>query len=384
MVYRSPNQSSEEFNIFQESLQVIIGKIKDRKLHCIILTGDFNCRSRQWWPNDVDSQEGTALNEFVESNDLAQLIDQPANIEPRGISFVDLIITDQPNLFVGFGIHPSLDNCCHHQIIHGDVNLSVPSPPPYERKVWEYSKANINEIRTSLQKVDRESKFKNLTVVQMTKEFTIVVMKIIDRFIPNKMIKVHDKDPPWMTPEIKTAIKRKHRIYNKYVKRGRKPNEWEYVRLTRNETSKLFRDAKENYFACLGRKLSDPVGIKTYSITLNKTVNKKNTTNIPPLLENGLFVTNFQTKADIFNEFFVQQCSLNINDSTLSNPISRCSVYLKDIEIDPKKLLKIIRALDCNKAHGWDNLSISMIKICDAEVVKPLCLIFNQCLWCHN
>ena len=131
MVSRSPNQSSEEFNIFQESLQVIIGKIKDRKPHCIILTGDFNCRSRQWWPNDVDSQEGIALNEFVESNDLAQLIDQTTNIEPRGISCVDLIITDQPNLFVDFGIHPSLDNCCHHQIIHGEVNLSVRSPPPY-------------------------------------------------------------------------------------------------------------------------------------------------------------------------------------------------------------------------------------------------------------
>ena len=40
MVYRSPNQTSEEFNIFQENLQDIIGKIKDRKPHCIILTGD--------------------------------------------------------------------------------------------------------------------------------------------------------------------------------------------------------------------------------------------------------------------------------------------------------------------------------------------------------
>ena len=74
------------------------------------------------------------------------------------------------------------------------------------------------------------------------------------------------------------------------------------------------------------------MGIKTYWSTLNKIVNKKKT-------------TNFQTKADIFNDFFVQQCSLNINDSTLPNPISRCSVYLKDIEIDKKKLLKIIRAL---------------------------------------
>ena len=142
------------------------------------------------------------------------MIYQPTNIEPRGISCVDLKITDQSNLFVDFGIDSSLDNCCHHQIIHDEVNLSVPSPPPHKRKVWEYSKAK-NEIRTSLQKVDWESKFKNLTFDQMTKEFTIVVMEIIDRFIPNKTIKFHDKDPPWMTPEVKTAIKRKHRIYNK-------------------------------------------------------------------------------------------------------------------------------------------------------------------------
>ena len=93
-----------------------------------------------------------------------------------------------------------------------------------------------------------------------------------------------------------TAIKRKHRIYNKYVRRGRKPDEWEYVRLTRNEISKMITDAKENDLVSLGRKLSElSVGIKTYWSTLNKTVNKEMTINIPPLLENGLFVTNFQT-----------------------------------------------------------------------------------------
>ena len=209
VVYRSPNQTSEEFNIFQENLQDTIRRIKDTKPHCIILTGDFNCRSRQWWPDDIDSKESIALNEFVESNDLVQLIDQPTNIEPRGISCVDLIITDQLNLFVDFGIRSSLDNCCHHQIIHGEVNLSVPSPPSYKREVWEYSKANKSEIWTSLRKVDWESKF---TVDQMTKEFTMVVMEIIDRFIPNKLIKFDGKDPPWMTPEVKTAIKGKHRI----------------------------------------------------------------------------------------------------------------------------------------------------------------------------
>ena len=42
--------------------------------------------------------------------------------------------------------------------------------------------------------------------------------------------------------------------------------------------------------------------------------------------------------------------------------------------------MKIVRSLDPNKAHGWDSLSISMIKICDAEIVIPLCLIYEKCL----
>ena len=86
----------------------------------------------------------------------------------------------------------------------------------------------------------------------------------------------------------------------------------------------------------------------------------------------------FQTKTDIFNDFFVQQCSLN--NSALPDLLTKCYNSLDDIEIDPAKVLTIIRSLDPNKAHGCDNLSISMIKICDAAIVNPLCLIYKRCL----
>ena len=77
--------------------------------------------------------------------------------------------------------------------------------------------------------------------------------------------------------------------------------------------------------------------------------------NIPPSLENRLFVTNFQTKTDIFDELFVQQFSLNQNNSALPRFISRCNTVLENIEIDPSKVLKIVRFLDSNKVHGWDS-----------------------------
>ena len=88
---------------------------------------------------------------------MTQLIDQPTNLEPRGISCVDLIITDQPNLFVDYGIHSSLDNCCHHQIVYGKVNISIPSLPPYKRRMWDYAKANKDEIGECLSNIDWDS-----------------------------------------------------------------------------------------------------------------------------------------------------------------------------------------------------------------------------------
>ena len=68
-----------------------------------------------------------------------------------------------------------------------------------------------------------------------------------------------------------------------------------------------------------------------------------------------MFVTNFQTKTDIFNEHFAQQCFLNQKDSVLPRFTSRCNRVLEHFEIDPSKVLKIIRFLDSNKAHGWDS-----------------------------
>ena len=69
--------------------------------------------------------------------------------------------------------------------------------------MWEYSKANTNEVQNSLNSTDWESKYAGLTVDQMTNEFTTFVMDLMTHFFPNKYIKCDDKDPPWLTPEIK-------------------------------------------------------------------------------------------------------------------------------------------------------------------------------------
>ena len=121
--------------------------------------------------------------------------------------------------------------------------------------------------------------------------------------------------------------------------------------------------------------------LKAYWQTINKILNKnKVVTCIPPLLEDDVFVTNFQTKAVIFSEHFVQQCSLINNSSQLPAFISKTPSILETISVNSAKTLSLIRSLNTTKAHGWDDLSISMIKICDHSIVRPLCLIYKCCI----
>ena len=43
-------------------------------------------------------------------------------------------------------------------------------------------------------------------------------------------------------------------------------------------------------------------------------------------------------------------------------------------------VLKIVRALNINKTHGHDEISVRMTKICDEALVKPLSLIEKNCI----
>ena len=132
-----------------------------------------------------------------------------------------------------------------------------------------------------------------------------------------------------MTASLKSVIKPKHRVCNKFFKRGRKPDDWEYVRTVRKGTSSKITKAKDDYFSDLGKSLSDPTnGTKSYWTTLKKIINKKKFSNIPLLHENGVFFTNFQMKANNFSDHFVKQFSLINNKSALPNFVSRCNSSL--------------------------------------------------------
>ena len=80
---------------------------------------------------------------------------------------------------------------------------------------------------------------------------------IMSHNIPNETIKISVKDPPCVTSRLKTAIRRKHRVYRKFIKRGRSKRigaQFENFTLIRQE--KFLR--LKQYSSKLDRELCDP------------------------------------------------------------------------------------------------------------------------------
>ena len=84
---------------------------------------------------------------------------------------------------------------------------------------------------------------------------------------------------------------------------------------------------------------------------------------IPPLLVNNSFVTDFKEKANLFNEYFCKQCTPVANDSTLTPFLETSNEILSYLKIIASDIGKIIKALNLNKAHGHDDISIRMLKL---------------------
>ena len=150
-------------------------------------------------PEDNEDHQGIALDEFIESNALFQLIDQPTHILENSKSCIDLIITNQPSLFVEFGVYPSLFRGCHHEIIFGKVAVSVPHPPPYKRRMWDYKVADVSSTCESLMNIDWYFEFGDLEPNLMVEKFTEIILSIIAENVPNRVITINEKDPPWIT-----------------------------------------------------------------------------------------------------------------------------------------------------------------------------------------
>ena len=177
----------------------------------------------------------------------------------------------------------------------------------------------------------------------------------------------------------KNELKKRGKLTKKYFESGKRLQL--QITALSNECIKTVLEAKERYISQLSQKLIEPsTEPKTYWKIINCFVNNKTTPIIPPLLVNNKIIPNFFEKANLFNKFCASQCNPLENNSSLPPFCLKPENHLLSFEISETDIFAIIKNLDPNKSHGWDNLSIRMIKLCGKSITYTLKLIFEALL----
>ena len=183
-----------------------------------------------------------------------------------------------------------------------------------------------------------------------------------------------------MNEIIKSKMNTRNKLLKQYILNGRFESDFILIESLVNELNDLISQTKTLYYENLAKKLNNPLlQAKTYWSILKTFYNDKKIPLIPPLLIDDTFITDTQAKANIFNNFFAEQCTPLKNNSMLpTNQIFLTQARQGSLDFNEGEILKIIRNLNINKTHGHDEISIRMIKICDKSLLKPLIILFEN------
>ena len=79
------------------------------------------------------------------------------------MSCIDLIFCTNQSVISNHGVDVSIFDKCYY-IIYGKINIRVPLPPAYVRKVWDYENAHTENMKKAISNFDWKKTFKNLSV----------------------------------------------------------------------------------------------------------------------------------------------------------------------------------------------------------------------------
>ena len=241
VIYRSPSQDQNEFDNFIINFEPFLSK-----LHAEIRSGDFNCRSCQWWDNDIENNGEKLFEPLTTDVGLHQLISEPTHIMNDSKSYIDLIFTDQPNLVIESGVHPSLHEHCHHQIVYGKLSVSNVALPPYTRRIWHYDKADFVSIMKSIEMFRWCEHLDKITCPnEQVKLLNEVLLNIYSNFVPNQVKTIRPRQVPWITQIVKKFLRKKNHAYKNFVRNGQPADNLERMQKMIFEGAKMIEDAKK-------------------------------------------------------------------------------------------------------------------------------------------
>lgn len=377
--YRPPENSIEDTSLFLDHLQCSIDKVLMNSQDFVVIMGDFNAHY-DIYNISSSSAFGVRFLQWLNLNNLHQLINEPTRITEHSASCLDFVITNCPNFFVDIGtFSPPLN--CDHSYIFAKCSVSFARQRAFKRHIWNFSEVNISELNKELNEIELISIIENISHVDdLYSQWFSQVYNIVCKYIHNKTVIIRPRDKPWFNSKIRSAIRKRNRLLKKFNKQ-KTTIAWESYKAQRNNTTRLIRKAKNDFYFKLNQQLSDSATApKKWWSCVKSMYKKKNYTSIPNLRVGAEIVTDSCEKASLFNDFFINQGRIEVSDQDLAffTPVTRSpSLSLSNIATTDTEILNLMLKVDTSKACGHDNFSNKIIKMCCEGIAKSFSVLCN-------
>lgn len=364
LIYRPPNLSTNEF---LESLDSTLSAIDPQKP--FLLFGDFNI---DLTTNAHNQHLRSQYLNLLRSYNLRQLIDKPTRITSTTETIIDHIVVN--NQVVNYKA-TTVDNACSdHQIVQLLWYTSIDVEKQNHSSFQYRSMKNFNQsnFQDDLNAVNWECLERMVNPDDQVNYFEMEFLRVWNAHAPLKTCRLKNKikDKPWITFEIKAAMKTRDELYKKFKSQKSEEN-WCAFKNERNRTNNLVNRNRYNFFRdkfCSHR--SEP---KKMWKSVKTLIGRKESSKMVPDSEVicGFFErapTEAQQSIGRTNQTF--QSFLGPNFDTSDSILS----------FSQEEVFSALKSLNMSKACGRDEISNYMIKLAGRALVKPLWLIFNNCV----
>ena len=284
-VYRPPNSP---YNTALQTLEHCIRTTKHNTDYTLI-TGDLNAKNNVWLSTDNTDPAGEELRDLLVLYGLQQLVDFPTYLY-RGTPYscIDIVATDCSTISVTSAAPVGGSD---HLSINVHIN-STPHPHPIgsvkRAARWRWLPHNVLSLRQSLADADLigdpplDTPDSN-AVTELWTNWRNTVLQLTTMHCSTPPIKFpSNRNPgpsrPWITKELLSSIKEKHKKYRIYLKH-KSDNNWRQFTTIRNNVTTLLRNAKSVFV----QSTSTDTQRNTRLHHIMKCFKQKTTTPIPDL-----------------------------------------------------------------------------------------------------
>ena len=197
--HRPPNSPAGILSSIEDSISLAF----DTNINNIFVTGDFNL-------DTLKHSSNQKVHDICQHFNMVQLITEPTHITENSSSLIDLIFTSNKNNILLSGVgDPFLDqNVRYHCPVYFVLKFNKTPSPAFYRHIWLFDRGDYQSFSRDIQATDWDA-FKSNDIDAYAERVTEQITNLADKHIPNKMVKVRQSDPPWLTNEIKKKMIRK-------------------------------------------------------------------------------------------------------------------------------------------------------------------------------